>query len=453
MEKDILVFQDHSYSRESLQRILPGVSEQLTERSYNKQIAILTNDLHQLTLMLLGSLFTDLTVFLLHPNIAEKKLDDLKSKKVPIVHQVQILQHCINDTGMPVAGNENFWVFSTSNTTSAKSHWVRIPARVLIFKAQRIGEILGLNEDDVTCLLSPLCFIQSVWVLLAHLHANATVIVNRFSVEVLKKTFSEKRITTFITVPSIVRTMLDELEDVGSLRLLGVGGDYSDELTIGRLVKKWPELYFSNIYGCTETSAADLILAPKLLKNNERELYSLGKPSGFSRVEIHDVESGRLADCGEDGVIYISGRYVTDFYYWEDEEKIIGEYGFRTEDIAQKDENGYFYFKGRSVGLIKCNGNKMSSIEIEQAVESLPGIYEAAVFGIRDELYGQIPVCIYSGTREYTRQEFLQELTPVLEKYKIPRRFFLSASLPHTVSGKKSRNIDEYRIEDYIESQ
>ncbi len=451
MEKEILIFQDYSYSRKRLMHVLPGVASQLQDKSREGRIALLTEDVHQMAMMLLGSLLTELTVFLLHPATAERKLKELKDKNVPIINEVELVSGDTNvgDISFDLSNAE--WVFSTSNTTSSKSHWVKIPAKVLLYKAEKIGEILGIVESDVTCLLSPLCFIQSIWVLLAHLQVNATSILESFSLDLLKRIFDKKRVTTFITVPSIIRTMLEQLDDIGELRLLGVGGDYADRLLIDRLVQKWPGLYFTNIYGCTETSAADLILEPRLLGDNEKQLHSLGRESGFSKVEILNPTTGEKCTSCEDGIIHINGAYVVKEYYGDEQEVVIGDFGFRTGDMAYKDENGFVYYKGRTAGLIKYNGNKMSNIEIEQAFQSLPGIMETAVLGMPDDLYGQIPVCFFSGIGNFSKKNLVKELSLTLEKYKIPKKFYRCESIPHTVSGKVSRNPEDYHIDKYLE--
>lgn len=451
MEKKILVFEDVSYTKEELLQVLPTISEQLEKKAVDKRLAILSADVHQMAMMLLGVLYTDLTVYLLHPNVSPKKIDELKEKGVPIINSVSI-EKSDRKAGDPDATWQgSSFVFSTSNTTSSKSHWVKIPARVLIYKAEKITEMLDIRESDVTCLISPLSFIQSVWTLLSHLFMNATVIAKKFSISNLNEIFEKNEITTFVTVPSIVRTMIEKVDNIGGLRLLGVGGDFADELLISCLAAKWPELYLSNIYGCTETSAADIILKPRLLKSNDRELFSLGTASGFSEVEICNMETGRPVGDGEEGVIHIKGEFVATSYYGDESKSIVEEYGFKTGDIAYRDENGYYYFKGRSGGLIKCNGNKMSCIEIEQAVRSVSGVTEASVFGIPDKLYGQIPICFITTSKDIGLEELRENLGLLLEKYKFPKKFYLCDSIPTTVSGKKSRNLEQYHIEEYIE--
>ncbi len=132
MEKEILIFQDYSYSRKRLMHVLPGVASQLQDKSREGRIALLTEDVHQMAMMLLGSLLTELTVFLLHPATAERKLKELKDKNVPIINEVELVSGDTNvgDISFDLSNAE--WVFSTSNTTSSKSHWVKIPAKVLL---------------------------------------------------------------------------------------------------------------------------------------------------------------------------------------------------------------------------------------------------------------------------------------------------------------------------------
>ena len=65
---------------------------------------------------------------------------------------------------------------------------------------------------------------------------------------------------------------------------------------------------------------------------------------------------------------------------------------YRTGDVFRRDENGFFFFVGRADDMFVCGGENIYPGEVEKMLERHPGIHQAAVIPIPDELKGHKPI-------------------------------------------------------------
>lgn len=431
-----------SYTFYELEMLLPSLSIWLTDSARNGEIALQIRDQMSMALSILAGCQTDLTIFLLHYDSPKIKMDLLKKRGVPIINSLPQLSNEMES----VRGNGRaHFVFSTSNTTSATSQWVKLPLNAIITKSKMLIQMLGLTSHDCTYIISPFCFIQTFWTLVSHLLANATVVIDRFNSNRLAERLAAGEVTTLITVPSIARTIANTVNNIGSLRLLVLGGDYADGTLIDNLANRWPNLLFANVYGCTETAAADLVLHPTPLAKRTPELYSIGKPTFYSKVTIRGIEDDAKQACGEPGLIWIESPFICKQYIDSDQILVDLEKGFCTGDIGYYDESGCIYYLGRRTGIVKTNGNKISVLEVENALLKHPQISEAVAFGLPHPLYGQILICEIVTDGATSKKDIEMFLMSYIEKYKLPRRYYIIDSLPRTISGKIIRNIERLK--------
>ncbi|MGE5473929.1 MAG: class I adenylate-forming enzyme family protein [Ignavibacteriales bacterium] len=333
------------------------------------------------------------------------------------------------------------FIFMTSGTTGGKPKFARLPIDFIDLKLQVIDYNIKLNEEDVNLLVTPLCFIQSLWVTLLHLYKKCTVVFNSFSVNDTASILKGNKITTFSSTPSIIRGLMPHLEKY-DLRLLIVGGDYIDSQTITQLAEVFPNTLYTNVYGCTETSAADIILNPIKIFEKRNELYSIGKPTNISSIKI--LAGNREAGIGQEGEILIKSPCVIESYIGESSKILDNEGYFHTGDIAYRDNNGFIFYKGREKDIIVYNGIKISPVEIESFILKSGYAKEAVVVGKKHGIYGQvIKTVIVPADNSVTKEKINDFLKGYLESYKIPREVEFVESISKTQSGKVKRF--EYR--------
>jgi long-chain acyl-CoA synthetase len=115
-----------------------------------------------------------------------------------------------------------------------------------------------------------------------------------------------------------------------------------------------------------------------------------------------------------------------------------GERLLCTHDHFTLDEDGFLYFVGRTDDIIKTRGEKVSPIEVENALYGIDGVREAAVVGVPDELLGEAIrafVVVEAGTA-LTAHDVIRICRSRLENFMVPSEIVFLDELPQTDTGK-----------------
>jgi len=318
-----------------------------------------------------------------------------------------------------------------------------------------------VQEDKLHLTVSDTGWAKSAWgKIYGQWIAGAVVFAydfDRFVPADLMKILQDYQITTFCAPPTVYRYLIKEdlsQYDLSHLKYCVVAGEPLN-----------PEVYqqFLNAtgiklmegYGQTELVvivATYPWLAPKP--------GSMGKPSPGFDVDIVD-ENGVSCEVGEVGEIIVrtdTGKPVGMFtgYYRDDErtQSVWHDGVYHTGDTAWRDEDGYYWFVGRTDDIIKSSGYRIGPFEVESALLEHPAVLECAVTGVPDPLRGAVVKATVVLTKDYTPSEALvkelqQHVKTVTAPYKYPRIIEFVDELPKTISGKIRRV--EIREQDQIE--
>jgi acetyl-CoA synthetase len=177
---------------------------------------------------------------------------------------------------------------------------------------------------------------------------------------------------------------------------------------------------------------------------------SMGIPSPQFDVDLLNNEGTKCED-GEQGqiVIRIGEKLPVGLFkgYYRDE-KLTKETWhdgiYYTGDIAWRDEDGYFWFVGRTDDVIKSSGYRIGPFEVESALMTHPAIVECAVTGAPDEIRGQVVKATVVLAKGYSPSDELateiqEHVKKVTAPYKYPRIIDFVEALPKTISGKIRR--------------
>jgi acyl-coenzyme A synthetase/AMP-(fatty) acid ligase len=160
---------------------------------------------------------------------------------------------------------------------------------------------------------------------------------------------------------------------------------------------------------------------------------SSGLPVPGYEARIVD-DDDRPVPTGGIGNLLIKGD-STCAYYWNQHEKtkqtIFGEW-IRTGDKYHCDEDGFYWYDGRTDDMLKAGGIWVSPVEIESVLIDHDAVQECAVVG-RDDGDGLSKPFAYVVLRA---QQFVRER---LADYKRPRGIAFVAELPKTATGKLQR--------------
>ncbi len=130
--------------------------------------------------------------------------------------------------------------------------------------------------------------------------------------------------------------------------------------------------------------------------------------------------------------------------YWSQ----YGKNVYFTSDAAFKDKQGLIRIVGRVDDAIKVAGHRITTGELEAAINSRPGIFESAVIGIPDEIKGEIPLAfvVFKGAnllkdREAIKKEVIDQIRKQIGPIALPKEVFVVEDLPKTRSSKIMRRI------------
>ena len=157
-------------------------------------------------------------------------------------------------------------------------------------------------------------------------------------------------------------------------------------------------------------------------------------------------DDGRDVAAGEPGEIWLSGPSVTSGYWNRPEETaraFTADGWFRTGDIARRDDEGFVTLVDRRKDMFISGGENVYPVEIEIALLDHPAIAEAAVIGIADERWGEVGrafVVVRAGC-VVDPADLASHCGARIARYKVPKEFLLTDTLPRTASGKVQKHI------------
>ena len=344
----------------------------------------------------------------------------------------------------PVGRDEQAMLLYTSGTTG-RPKGVTLSHGNLVANNVTIIEYLALGPDDVGLTVMPFHFSYGNSVLHTHLGAGATLLLEdnlAFPLVVMQRMQNEK-VTGFSGVPStfailMARTRIDDF-DLSSMRYLTQAGGAMTRAAIQRMRELVPSARFFVMYGQTEATARLTYLDPDRL---EAKLGSIGKPLDGIDIEIRDRD-GNVLPPQEIGELCARGPNIM-LGYWRDDQatrEVVVDRWLHTGDLAHRDEDGYLYIDGRLVEMIKVGSFRVSPLEVEEVLATLPGIAEMAVASTPDELLGQavkVVLVLRKGANLDERQ-VKAHCRERLASYKVPKVVEFAGELPRTSSGKIQR--------------
>ncbi len=255
------------------------------------------------------------------------------------------------------------------------------------------------------------------------------------------------QVTTFCAPPTIYRFFIREdlgAYDLSSLKYATTAGEALNAAVFTKFYEA-TGLKIMECYGQTETTVTLVNLI-----GTEPKPGSMGRPSPQYEMGLLK-EDGTPAQLGEVGEIVVKteGKKQPGLFkgYYRDPERTAAVWHdgyYHTGDTAWKDEDGYYWYVGRTDDVIKSSGYRIGPFEVESALMEHPAVLECAVTGVPDAIRGQIVKATIVLTKNYQPSEDLaKELQDFVKHqtapYKYPRKVEFVTELPKTISGKIRR--------------
>jgi long-chain acyl-CoA synthetase len=290
-----------------------------------------------------------------------------------------------------------------------------------------LGQVFGLG---------PLC-----------ITGDCVIIMPKVSIDAFLYYVQTYKAKTFFGVPALYRMILEhdrlDFYDISSLAYCFSGGDVLPQET----ARRWREKFGKKIYegyGATETCGG--VTMPVV--TGETPPGSIGKVLSVKKVKIIDEATLRDVPVGEAGELLVSSDHMVGAYWNKEEEtkeafvEIEGRRWYRTGDVVRKDEQDFFYFVDRTADTIKHKGYRVSSSEIEAALQEHPAVLAVCAVGVPDEKVGErikAFVVLKEDVKGVTGYDLIHWCRDHLASYKIPQYIEFRDMLPKSKVGKLLR--------------
>ena len=285
------------------------------------------------------------------------------------------------------------------------------------------------------------------------LAGGSLAILSRFDAAAALDALRRLRPTTAFLVPTHLQRILQhpglgDDETFDSLRLLAhAGAPCPESVKRATMARTRPGVVWE-FYGSTE--AQYTVCSPDDWLEHPG---SVGKARPGRRLFVAPIDDDvvvdgvptDLVDAGE-GAIWCDQPDFARFTYWRNPEATAHAWrgsACTVGDLGRLDPDGFLYLTGRRHDLIISGGVNVYPAEVENTLSAVPGVREVAVFGLRDEQWGQ-KVCVAyvpdSGPAGRSAEEALRAVASSrLAPYKRPKAYFATKDLPHTATGKLMR--------------
>lgn len=277
---------------------------------------------------------------------------------------------------------------------------------------------------------------------------------DRFNPDEMLKRIAKYKVTTFCAPPTIYRFLIKEdllKYDLSSVKYCTTAGEALNPEVFNRF-KKLTGIKLMEGFGQTETTLC-------LMTTNwmEPKPGSMGRPSPGYEMDLVD-ENGNSVEPGQVGEIVLrldngkpSGLMMEYYREQEKTDQAIHDGLYHTGDTAYRDEDGYFWYVGRTDDIIKSSGYRIGPFEVESVIMEHQSVLECAVTGVPDPVRGHLVKATIVLSKGYEPSEELKKEIQEYVKthtapYKYPRIIDFVEELPKTISGKIRRT--EIRAKD-----
>ncbi len=270
---------------------------------------------------------------------------------------------------------------------------------------------------------------------------------DRFDPDKLLRVLEKYGINSFCAPPTMYRFFIKaglENYDLSNLKYSTIAGEALNPEVFNQW-KKYTGLDLMEAFGQTET-----VVVVGNFYGMKPKPGSMGKPSPLYHVDIVDKEGKSVPPnvTGEIVLLEERGKHPAIFKeYYRNKELTDNAWRggyYHTGDTAYRDEDGYYWYVGRTDDLIKASGYRIGPFEIESILMEHPSVLECAITAADDPIRGKVVKATvvlangYEGTPALAKelQNYVKKSTA---PYKYPRIVEFVKELPKTISGKIRR--------------
>ena len=351
------------------------------------------------------------------------------------------------------------YVLFTSGSTGVPKG-VMIPHKAIIDYTDWCVETYGLGSDDVLSNHAPLYFDNSTFDLYCAFKAGATLHLVHEELNAvlprLVKWLSERAITTFFCVPSVLTLLLRSRrlkpDSFPRLRHVLAAGEVLPRDILAEWMTLYPQVQFTNMYGPTEITVDCSYHVLHQRPSPDMLSIPIGKARANMELFVRLGDGSLSQAVGAEGELLVRGTSVA-YGYLGDAERtrkafiqnpnhsLFHDPLYCTGDLVRIDENQDFLFLGRADDQIKFLGYRIELGEIEASLVGIAGVHEGVVVfkpGV-DGGEGELGALV-SLDEGFDLAALRTALQTRLPSYMVPTRVRVAdGDFPRTPNGKYDR--------------
>ena len=311
----------------------------------------------------------------------------------------------------------------------------------LIANAMMSHHAYDMTADDIVLNVLPLFHAGGLNIqpLPALMIGARLVLHQKFDPAETLATIASSKITLINCVPTILSALIMHEDwqqvDISSLKMVSIGSTDVPRALIDAVHDR--NIPLVQIYGATETSPIAIYQKRDIAFTT---VGSIGRAGKLCDIRLVD-EQGVDVPTGTNGEIWVKGDNVLTSY-WNNPDSTaesLTDGWFHTGDVARIDENGFYWFVGRTKHLIISGGENIYPAELERVLFGHPDLAEFVVMGRDDDKWGAVPVLV--AVRNVSRppiskQKILDYFKDKIARFKIPKDVIFVESLPRNSLGK-----------------
>lgn len=337
-----------------------------------------------------------------------------------------------------------FYQLYTSGTTG-RPKGAMVTQRSVATAAHQVQMALEAYRKTTLCIM-PMFHAGAAMQIMAYTLGGCPIhVVRDYDRNTVLHLMAQRRIRLLTLAPAMIQDMIDDPDaatlDFSALELLVYG---SAPMAV-EVIRRAMDVFgceFEQAYGMTEACVTH-VLTPedhrRALDSSPEILASAGRPLLWTRVAVVGPEGEELP-VGEVGEIVVSGPQVMEGYWGResDTQSAIVDGWLHTGDAGYLDEVGFLYVSDRVKDMIISGSENIYPREVEEILFQLPGVRDAAVFGVPSQKWGESPIAVVVADpgSALTEQDVVDHCRANLAGYKCPVSVAFLDALPRNAVGK-----------------
>ncbi|BFM06704.1 class I adenylate-forming enzyme family protein [Halioxenophilus aromaticivorans] len=384
-----------------------------------------------------NEIFANAVVFEVQPDDPLARLVSVGAQ----VAQASIAPSSIDKSGGTSRRSSTPFILTMTSGSTGAPKPIMLSQATKLLRARAAIATYNLTRTDTTLIATPLYHSLAQRLLLVSLLSGGSVVIlPKFTQNLWLASIASYQVTFTIAVSSQLVPLIDlpdaEIAKLASLKTL-VSSSALMNLSDKEQLLPRLDCHFHECYGASEVA-----IVTDVQFGEDSPLGTVGRPLPGVRIKILDSDNKPCATNSVGEICVQSPYHFSGYYQCEAATKAAFDQGFfKTGDLGYVDCRGYLFYAGRKKDVIISGGINIYPNDVEQALESLTGVAEAAAFPVPDDQLGEVvAVALVAEPATILNAHYLRlEIFDRLADYQLPRHWYFVESLPKTALGKLQR--------------